>query len=229
MKKCSVCKMELDENMFSKDIQKKDGLRTSCRKCESDRNKLRYEKRTGHTRKLYLEPNVGGFNNYHITKDGRVINRVTGKERKLQKNKNGYLYCDLWDNKMCKVMRVNRLVALAYIENPENKTQVNHIDGNKENNNVNNLEWVTAKENTIHAYRTGLASNPKGEDSPNYGKLNNGSSKPVVAIDGNGNEFEFKSAREAIRQGYGSSPSKISSCINGKRKSHGGYRWKRKI
>jgi hypothetical protein len=55
--------------------------------------------------------------------------------------------------------RLHRIVALTFIDNPENKEQVNHIDGNKLNNAVTNLEWVTNKENQIHKYKIGLGNN----------------------------------------------------------------------
>ena len=60
-----------------------------------------------------------------------------------------------------KNFRIHRLVAMAFIENLENKETVNHIDGNKQNNNVENLEWATRKEQTQHALRTGLFKPPK--------------------------------------------------------------------
>ena len=60
--------------------------------------------------------------------------------------------------------RINRLVAKIFIDNPENKEQVNHIDGNKMNNNISNLEWCSAKENVQHAHRTGLIKHRTGEE-----------------------------------------------------------------
>ena len=74
----------------------------------------------------------------------------------------GYVKADLWKNKKRKTYRIHRLLAIEFIENPLNKPQVNHIDGNKTNNNVANLEWCTASENIKHAWDTGLAK--RGEE-----------------------------------------------------------------
>ncbi len=68
-------------------------------------------------------------------------------------------------------MSVHRLVAINFIPNPENKAQVNHIDGNKMNNSVSNLEWNTVSENHIHAFRTGLRTRPKGNRKYTYKKI----------------------------------------------------------
>lgn len=70
--------------------------------------------------------------------------------------KNGYVYVQLWNNATYKNIRLHKLVAQNFIPNKDNKLQINHIDGNKQNNRADNLEWCTASENIIHAYRTGL-------------------------------------------------------------------------
>lgn len=90
---------------------------------------------------------------YSITEDGKVINNKRNKERKSFIDKYGYLKVGLNDNKK---YYIHRLVALTYIENPQNKETVNHKDGNKTNNHISNLEWMTNEENINHAFNTNL-------------------------------------------------------------------------
>lgn len=87
-----------------------------------------------------------------------------------------YYYVKLTKKSHIKNMAVHRLVALHFIDNPEDKSIVNHIDGNKLNNNVCNLEWCTHSENHIHAYATGLKVSARaqlGKKAGNSSKYNN--------------------------------------------------------
>ena len=90
---------------------------------------------------------------YSICKNGDVIRLSSGKILKSQLNSSGYLNVVLCKYGKLYNRSVHRLVANAYISNIDNKPQVNHIDGDKKNNNVNNLEWVTASENQKHSYK----------------------------------------------------------------------------
>ena len=173
-----------------------------------------------------MELVINGFPGYTISEDGKVKSLKSGRIRKPRKSTNGYLNLDLWNGGKSKVLSVHRLVAEAFIDNPYDKPQVNHIDGNKSNNDAANLEWATASENTQHAHDTGLRKVPSGKDNPQYGKLNNLSSKRIMATLEDGTKKIFPSAREAIRQGYGTQAGHISQCANGYRKRHKGITWK---
>lgn len=88
----------------------------------------------------------------HIRKNNKGKYEQKGKILKLNKNPNGYLRVRLSKNGIAKTYRINRLIALTFIPNPENKPTVNHINGNKLNNCVKNLEWATNKEQTKHLH-----------------------------------------------------------------------------
>ena len=92
---------------------------------------------------------VKDYDNYEVSTLGNLRNSKTGRVLK-QMCKGGYLFAGLSKNSNGKTTSVHRLVALAFIDNPENKPQVNHKDKNRSNNNVSNLEWSTASENNIH-------------------------------------------------------------------------------
>ena len=107
--------------------------------------------------RIYRTFTVG---DYDITKDGEIINRHSGRHVKPQKNGKGYYRVSIGG----KLEFVHRLVATKYIPNPNNLPQVNHKDGNKLNNCVDNLEWVTNQQNRDHAVEEKLQI--MGEDCP---------------------------------------------------------------
>lgn len=112
---------------------------------------------------------IKGYENYEVSKSGIIyflgsigISRFGGKRVNKPKiikqsaDPNGYKKCTLFDGKRGKQFLVHRIIGIAFIPNPLNKPQINHKDGNQSNNEINNLEWVTAKENSEHAIKTGL-------------------------------------------------------------------------
>lgn len=107
---------------------------------------------------------------------------------------------------------VHRLVAEAFIPNLENKSQLNHVDGNKENNCVSNLEWCTPKENVQHAIKNKLRK-----------------TKAIIQCDKNGNYIrEWESIIEASKTLNIPAPN-IVNCCKGKCKIIGGFKWKYKV
>lgn len=108
---------------------------------------------------------IKGWPRYSISNTGLVRNDNTGLILKPQTNTYGYYHVKLYGLYRRKITAIHRLVAKAFIKNNNKKPEVNHIDGNKKNNNVNNLEWVTVSENAIHAYKNKLRTGPIGERS----------------------------------------------------------------
>lgn len=116
-------------------------------------------------KEIWKETSVSG---YYISNFGRIKGR-TNRILKPQVNKsNGYLQISVrlsGRNSKSKCLKLHREVASAFIANPNNLPQVNHIDGNKSNNHVDNLEWCTNQENTIHAWNNGLIKAVKGSNN----------------------------------------------------------------
>jgi hypothetical protein len=127
---------------------------------------------------------------------------------------NDYKSVSLLKNGVQKTYFVHRLVAQAFISNPENKPQVNHIDGNKSNNCVENLEWCTSQENNIHAWENEL-NKPHNE-------------RKINQYDMNGNFIKtWKSITEYLKENNKKiKSSSITNCCKGRYKSAYGYIWK---
>ena len=103
---------------------------------------------------------IKGFENYLITKEGIVINKKTNRCLKMSLQTSGYYQVKLSFNGVCKVFTIHRLVAENYINNPNNYPCVNHINGIKIDNRVENLEWITYSDNHKHAFKLGLKKPP---------------------------------------------------------------------
>lgn len=102
--------------------------------------------------------------NYEVDELGNVYRIETGKRIRQNINRDGYATVCLWKNNKSVVKTVHRLVALAFLPNPENKPCVNHIDGVKHHNFLANLEWNTYSENTKHSFDNGLQIPLKGSE-----------------------------------------------------------------
>lgn len=163
---------------------------------------------------------------YEVSNLGRVKSLWYGKERmlKMGKDKLGYLRVFLCNNNKGKNFLIHRLVAKAFIPNPDNKPFIDHIDTNPSNNRIENLRWCTHKENcnnplTIEKYSKNNSNLGK------YGKLHQ-TSKPILQFSLNG-EFikKWNCAKDAARE-LNINDNHIGSCCRGKRKTTYGYIWK---
>ena len=151
---------------------------------------------------------IPGFDDrYWISQDGKVFNS-SGKELKTTRTTSGYATCCTCVNGKKSSFLMHRVLAELFIPNPENKPCVNHIDGDKSNFDLSNLEWVTHSENTIHAQNTGLKHDLKPVILT-----------PVIA---GGEILEFNSTADAARF-LGVNRGNISQVLKGKGKSCCGY------
>ena len=149
--------------------------------------------------------------------------------------KHGYLRIKLFKNNKGKRILIHRLVAETFISNPENKPQVNHIDFNRANNKVDNLEWVSASENIKYSFDKGRIKLPYNvyenirKQGSIYGKKNGEKcSKKIIQQDLEGNLVkEWESINKAGRE-LEISIGHISDCLKGRRKTYKGYIWKYK-
>ena len=163
---------------------------------------------------------IQGHPNYEVSDAGRVRSKTkkvvtkagwsfTSEGRVLKPWFATYLTVQLTNNQRC---TVHRLVAMAFIDNPECKREVNHIDGNKRNNVVSNLEWVTRSENHTHAYYNNLRA-----DNKQVAQLDKETLVPLAY---------FRTMREAARE-TGVNYDAIAHCVRGDFKTAGGFKWKR--
>ena len=174
---------------------------------------------------------VGYENEYQINQFGEI--RTLKDSPKLKKydvlkpqtsKRNGYVYQMLYKNGKEKLFRVHRLVAMAFLPNPNNLPQVNHKDGNKQNNSVDNLEWCEQSDNMKHAYKNGLQI-PSENQRKSIINTNKLKQKKVCQIKDGKIINTFSGISEASRQTK-ISISCISRCCNLKRKSTNGYEWR---
>lgn len=151
---------------------------------------------------------IKDFDGYFVTKSGVVFSNKRGQliPRKPHMVR-GYVRVNMRSGRLTGLKLVHRLVAETFLPNPKNRAEVNHKDGNKLNNHVDNLEWCTRSENLKHSYRV-LGNNPPR-------------SKPVQCVE---TGIIYPSASVAAKE-VGVDASNVSRAVKGAQKTAGGYHW----
>lgn len=212
-KKCSRCELTKDADDFRKDSSKRDGRYPVCRQC-ANKTDIVFSKRDFVEGEIWIStPNdnsdceVSNMGRVYSKKHDRLMNIYTCNHGYAKTTANG------------REEYLHRLIAKAFIPNLENKPHINHINGIKNDNRIENLEWCTPSENTNHAINT---------LKRNFGFSNKGVAskrrKPVLQLDINGVVVnKFNSILEAsIKTGIDN----IRCSISGKYRHAGGYKWK---
>lgn len=184
MKQCIKCKQNKLEDSFPKNAQYKHGRINTCNRCINDRRNISRRKTDYDTAEYENEnwKDIEGFEGYYQVSN---FGRVRGLDRSIQSTQNngctvkrrgkilnrkkacgsGYIIHSLTKDNKSYYRKPHRLVAEAFLPNPDNLPQVNHKDGNKINNRLENLEWCTAKYNTNHAVISGLKIAKRGVEN----------------------------------------------------------------
>ena len=161
---------------------------------------------------------IKGFPNYSVSSTGEIRNDVSGKLKTPRKTRTGYYDVDLYNGGKRSKLRVHRIVGETFIDNPDNKPQINHIDGNKLNNSVENLEWATASENMKHAFENGLAEpslGMLGKHNPNAGRKG----IPIRIVE----TGEVFSSITECEKAINGNNRHICDCLSGRQRTHRGY------
>ena len=161
---------------------------------------------------------INGFEKlYMVSNTGKVKRVDKNKKLKLYTNKNnGYIYVNLSGNGKNKVLRVHKIVAEAFIPNKNKYKVINHKDGNKQNNRVDNLEWCTQKQNINHAKNILKIDFSKGIE-----KMHEKNKKKIIRNDGK----IYKSIKEA-KKDLGNMNAHICEVCKGKLKTTCGYSYR---
>ena len=173
---------------------------------------------------LYQISNLGNVKTLHYGQKVHNHNWESTPSRLLKQktSTSGYQRVELYKKDSRKCFYVHRLVAIAFLENPENKPQINHKDGNKFNNCIDNLEWATSSENLKHAHQTGLKpSSMKGVTGHKSHKA-----RTILQYDLNGNFVNIWYSMVEAANSLGTRSTTISSCVRGKHKTSYGYIWR---
>ena len=157
-----------------------------------------------------LRRTIDGFPNYQASSDGVIINKNTGRVLRSNPDTSGYISVGLSKEGRTYTKRVHRLIAEAFLEQPsEEAWQVNHKNGNKNDNRLENLEFITPGGNMLHAYSNGLNHWEGYNETP-------------IRIVETGEVY--KSQAECARA-IGGSQSNINACLTGRRHSHLGFHY----
>ena len=161
---------------------------------------------------------IKGFSNYEVSNMGRVRSLPHQTKYGMKggciikphfDGKQCYIHVGLWENGKVTYRNVHRLVAEAFIENPNNYPEVNHKDEDKTNNTVENLEWCNQSYNVKHATRV----------------LGLGKTRKIAQYDKRGNYLKTWVNAYEVQEKLGINHGNINACVNRHRKTAGGYRW----